>query len=129
MPRSPEAPCRDPTLTSEYIKHFSSGIQHGDGRHNASELQIMSTCKHFFGYDIEFRESRPLGSFSLQSRSAGARHRLDRMRNDVNISARMLTEYYLPAFKACVQGAKVKSIMCSCEHRPVRLLLDCPCTP
>ena len=53
-------PCRDPTLTSEYIKHFSSGIQHGDGRHNASELQIMSTCKHFFGYDIEFRESRPL---------------------------------------------------------------------
>ena len=66
----------------------------------------MSTCKHFFGYDIEFH----------------------RMRNDVNISARMLTEYYLPAFKACVQGAKVKSIMCSCEHRPVRLLLDCPCT-
>ena len=41
------------------------------------------------------------------------------MRNDVNISARMLSEYYLPAFKACVQGAKVKSIMCSCEHRPV----------
>eukprot|EP01047_Picozoa_sp_COSAG01_P073388 COSAG01_NODE_11951_length_1806_cov_39.342973_2_plen_55_part_00 len=35
------------------------------------------------------------------------------MRNDVNISQRMLTEYYLPAFKACVQDAKVKSIMCS----------------
>ena len=50
------------------------------------------------------------------------------MRNDVNISARMLSEYYLHAFKACVQGAKVKSIMCSCERRPVRLLLDCPCT-
>ena len=96
MPRSPEASCRDPTLTSEYIKHFSSGIQHGipgDGRHNASELQIMSTCKHFFGYDIEFRESRPLDSFSLQSRSAGARHRLlvDRMRNDVNISCLLYT--------------------------------------
>ena len=37
------------------------------------------------------------------------------MRNDVNISARMITEYYLPAFKACVQDAKVKSIMCRYE--------------
>ena len=42
------------------------------------------------------------------------------MRNDVNISARMLTEYYLPAFKACVQDAKVKSIMCSCVGHPLR---------
>ena len=54
-------------------------------------LQVISTCKHFLGYDIEFH----------------------RMRNDVNISAKMITEYYLPAFKACVQDAKVKSIMCS----------------
>ena len=39
-------------------------------------LQIISTCKHFFGYDIETGRSG----------------------NDVNISARMLVEYYLPAF-------------------------------
>ena len=31
--------------------------------------------------------------------------------NDVKISPRMLTEYYLPVFKTCVQVAKVKSIM------------------
>jgi hypothetical protein len=37
--------------------------------------------------------------------------------NNVNISARMLTEYYLPVFKTCVQVAKVKSMMCRCEHR------------
>ena len=42
--------------------------------------------------------------------------RYHRMRNDVNISARMITEYYLPAFKACVQDAKVKSIMCRYEY-------------
>lgn len=39
-------------------------------------LQIISTCKHFFGYDIETGRSG----------------------NDVNISARMLVEYFLPAF-------------------------------
>eukprot|EP01043_Picozoa_sp_COSAG02_P056146 COSAG02_NODE_6614_length_3456_cov_4.163432_2_plen_50_part_00 len=47
------------------------------------------------------------------------------MRNDVNISQRMLTEYYLPPFKACVQDAKVKSIMCSCVNQIIRCSARC----
>jgi hypothetical protein len=90
--RGQEVPGEDPKLTSEYVTHFSNGIQHGNtSSGGTAALQIISTCKHFLGYDIEYH----------------------RMRNDVNISARMLVEYYLPAFKACVQEAKVKSIMCS----------------
>ena len=54
------------------------------------------------------------------------------MRNEVNISARFIAEYFLPAFKACVQDAKVKSIMCSCQeptpppppHHPTTINMD-----
>lgn len=66
----------------------------GDANHqdvDPEHLQILSTCKHFAGYDIETNRSH----------------------NNVTISPRMLVEYYLPAFKTCVQVAKVKSIMCS----------------
>lgn len=90
-------PGEDPELTSEYVRHFSRGLQYGDTNWTTSaapapdHIQVISTCKHFFGYDIEYH----------------------RMRNDVNISQRMLVEYYLPAFKACIQDAKVKSVMCS----------------
>ena len=87
-------PGEDPVLTSEYVKHFSQGLMYGDTNHvdvDPDHLQIISTCKHFAGYDIETGRSG----------------------NDVNISARMLTEYYLPVFKTCVQIAKVKSMMCS----------------
>jgi beta-D-xylosidase 4 len=92
--RPQEVPGEDPVLTSEYVKHFSQGLMHGDTDHvdvDTEHLQIISTCKHFAGYDIETGRSG----------------------NNVNISARMLTEYYLPVFKTCVQVAKVKSIMCS----------------
>lgn len=85
---------QDPVLTSEYVKHFSQGLQHGDTNHDdvdPEHLQIISTCKHFFGYDIETGRSG----------------------NDVQISPRMLTEYYLPVFKTCIQEAKVKSMMCA----------------
>ena len=88
--RGQEVPGEDPTLTSEYVKHYSNGLQHGDtpGDDEEPYLQILSTCKHFFGYDIEYH----------------------RMKNDLNISTRFLVEYYLPAFKACIQDAKVKSV-------------------
>ena len=82
-------------LTSEYVKHFSQGLQHGDVDVDLEHLQIISTCKHFFGYDIETGRSG----------------------NNVAIQPRMLTEYYLPVFKTCIQEAKVKSLMCRCEYR------------
>eukprot|EP01079_Euglenida_sp_SAG-EU17-18_P010624 gene10624-1932_t len=91
--RGQEVPGEDPVLTSEYVKHFSQGLMHGDtpGDNDEGFLQIISTCKHFFGYDIE------TGRGGL----------------NVNISARFIVEYYLPVFQACVRDAKVKSIMCS----------------
>lgn len=73
---------------------------HGDTNNvdvDTEHLQIISTCKHFAGYDIETGRSG----------------------NNVNISARMLTEYYLPVFKTCVQVAKVKSIMCTYSAQPL----------
>jgi beta-D-xylosidase 4 len=54
--RGLEVPGEDPVLTSEYVKHFSAGLQYGDTGMpgtEAEELQIISTCKHFFGYDTE----------------------------------------------------------------------------
>lgn len=92
--RGQEVPGEDPVLTSEYVKHFSQGLMYGDTQHgdvDPNHLQILSTCKHFAGYDIETGRSS----------------------NDVSISPRMLTEYYLPVFKTCIQVAKVKSMMCS----------------
>ena len=93
------------------MKHFSQGLQYGqtavnkannghtsankDGHtaankakdgHTAVEeedvIQIISTCKHFFGYDIE------TGRGGL----------------DVNISTRFIVEYYLPVFKVGRRG-------------------------
>jgi beta-D-xylosidase 4 len=90
--RGQEVPGEDPVLTSEYVKHFSQGLQHGDVNNvdvDPEHLQIISTCKHFAGYDIETGRSG----------------------NNVNISARMLAEYYMPVFQTCVQVAKVKSMM------------------
>jgi beta-glucosidase-like glycosyl hydrolase len=49
-------PGEDPVLTSEYVKHFSAGLMHGEGGSgdiDPDHLQILSTCKHFLGYDIE----------------------------------------------------------------------------
>ena len=55
-PRGQEVPGEDPVLTSEYVKHFSAGLMHGEGGSgdiDPDHLQILSTCKHFLGYDIE----------------------------------------------------------------------------
>lgn len=37
---------QDPALTSEYVRQFCTGLQHGDGRHGTNHtLQVISTCK------------------------------------------------------------------------------------
>ena len=54
--RGQEVPGEDPVLTSEYVKHFSQGLMYGDTNHvdvDPDHIQILSTCKHFLGYDIE----------------------------------------------------------------------------
>jgi hypothetical protein len=67
--------------------HFSQ--QTSDGL-----LKVGATCKHFAGYSLE--------------QWAG----ISRFEFDAQISARDMTETYLPAFRACVD-AEVASVMCS----------------
>ena len=66
-------PGEDPSLTSEYVRQFCHGLQHGDPAASApgpaavgdDQLQVISTCKHFLGYDIEYvatRLNRPLAT-------------------------------------------------------------------
>jgi beta-D-xylosidase 4 len=47
--RGQEVPGEDPVLTSEYVRHFSAGLQYGNVGEESEWLQIISTCKHFFG--------------------------------------------------------------------------------
>lgn len=55
--RGQEVPGEDPVLTSWYVKGFSTGLQHGDSEGATEWLQIISTCKHFFGCTIVLRPS------------------------------------------------------------------------
>ena len=106
------------------VKHFSKGLQYGDQSttpRDLDHLQIISTCKHFFGetwskggwHSPTVRTGSPPTTPEGRAMHAGYDIESGRSGNNVNISARMLVEYYLPVFKTCVQIAKAKSIMCS----------------
>ncbi|XP_065184882.1 uncharacterized protein LOC135815502 [Sycon ciliatum] len=88
--RGQETPGEDPFLTSEYIAHYASHLQ-GDEQY----LKLVSTCKHFSAYDLE-------------NYATGSRKSFNAIVSDQD-----LVEYYWVPFKACVQKAHVKSIMCS----------------
>jgi beta-D-xylosidase 4 len=65
--RGQEVPGEDPVLTSEYVKHFSQGLMHGDTDHvdvDPDHLQIISTCKHFAGCDTRLALSHGTMWFS-----------------------------------------------------------------
>ena len=58
-------------------------------------LKVVATAKHYADYDQE-------GNFGT-----------DRLAFDANVSSQDQVEYYWPAFRAAVQSAGVRSIMCS----------------
>ena len=90
--RGQETPGEDPYLTSEFAIAFVRGMQEGE---DDRFLKTAADCKHYAGYDLENW------------------HGYDRSSYNANISAQDLVETYLPSFEACVNDARVGSIMCS----------------
>ena len=85
--RTPETYGEDPYLASVLGVQFVKGLQGNDPRY----LKVVSTPKHFAVYNKE----------------------ANRFSNNANVSMRLLREYYLPAFEACIKEGKAASIMSS----------------
>ncbi len=83
--RTPETYGEDPFLTSKIGVAFVKGLQGNDKKY----LKVVSTPKHFVANNEEE----------------------NRFACNAEISERALREYYLPAFKACIQVGKAQSIM------------------
>lgn len=85
--RTPETYGEDPFLTSSIGVSFVKGLQGNDEKY----LKVVSTPKHFVANNEEH----------------------NRFECNAVISERALREYYLPAFRACIQEGKAQSIMSS----------------
>ena len=75
-----------------YARNVVEGMQGNDSNY----AMVGATCKHFIGN-------------SLESWEGFTRHNFD-----AQISAADLANYYLPAFKGCVQDARALGVMCAC---------------
>lgn len=94
--RNQEAPGEDPHLTSQYIAHYVRGLQEGE---DPDHVQVVATCKHFLANELEH---------STINGTVITRHDFD-----AEIPLPELVDYYLPAFKSCVQEGRALGIMCS----------------
>ncbi|KAG0653115.1 Xylobiase bxlB [Hyphodiscus hymeniophilus] len=86
--RGQETPGEDVLRIQNYVVAMVTGMQGGIDQ---DEMLLMSTCKHYAAYDIEYNRT------SL----------------DVNPTQQDLAEYYTPGFKSCVRDAQVAGVMCS----------------
>ncbi len=85
--RTTETYGEDPYLSGVLGVQFVKGLQGNDNRY----LKVVATPKHFAVYNQEG----------------------NRYSNDPQVSMRLLREYYLPAFEACIKDGKAASIMTS----------------
>ena len=83
--RTPETYGEDPYLAGVLGAQFVKGLQGNDPRY----LKVVSTPKHFVANNEEH----------------------NRFECSVNVPERILREYYLPAFEACVKNGNAQSIM------------------
>ena len=90
--RGQEVPSEDPYVNSEYVAYYSRALQEGE---DPRYLKLISSCKHFSAYDLENWGGETRFTFSA------------------NVSERDLVEFYWVPFRACVERAHAKSIMCS----------------
>ena len=90
--RGQETPGEDALRVANYAYNFVVGTQDGV---DPAHPQIITTCKHFAGYDVEDWEGNLRTEF------------------DAIITIQDLSEYYLPSFKSCARDANVHAIMCS----------------
>ncbi len=88
--RGQETPGEDPFLTSIYAMNFVQGMQGNDDRY----LKVSSCCKHFADY-------------SMENSDGYDRHNFNAIVNEYDQN-----DTYLVAFKYCIIGANVSSIMC-----------------
>lgn len=96
--RGQETPGEDPFHLSSYVKALVAGLQGTDdaaGSVDGRYKKVISTCKHFAGYDVENWN----GNYRYQF--------------DASISTQDMVEYYLPSFQACARDAQVGAFMCS----------------
>eukprot|EP00931_Biecheleriopsis_adriatica_P085911 TRINITY_DN60680_c0_g1_i1.p1 TRINITY_DN60680_c0_g1~~TRINITY_DN60680_c0_g1_i1.p1 ORF type:complete len:769 (-),score=153.79 TRINITY_DN60680_c0_g1_i1:74-2380(-) len=94
--RNMEAPGEDPHLTSKYVANFVRGLQEGE---DPDHVQMVATCKHFIANSLEH---------SIINGQTITRHNFD-----AEIPLSELVDYYMPAFKSCVQEGRALGIMCS----------------
>lgn len=71
------------------------GTDDVEGNVDGTYKKVVSTCKHFAGYDVESWN----GNYRYQF--------------DASITAQDMVEYYLAPFQACARDAKVGAFMCS----------------
>jgi beta-glucosidase len=83
--RTPETYGEDPFLSGVLGVQFVKGLQGNDPKY----LKVVATPKHFAVYNQEG----------------------NRYANNPTVSMRLLREYYLPAFEACIKEGKAASIM------------------
>lgn len=83
--RTPETYGEDPWLTGRIGVAFVTGLQGNDPKY----IKVISTPKHFAANNEEH----------------------NRFECNARISERMLREYYLPGFKACVTEGNAQSVM------------------
>ncbi|OJA19099.1 hypothetical protein AZE42_10045 [Rhizopogon vesiculosus] len=91
--RGQETPGEDPYHLAQYVYNLVVGLQ--GGLDPKPYYQVVSTCKHFAGYDLEDWEGNVRYGFNAL------------------ITPQDLAEYYLPSFQSCYRDAKVGAAMCS----------------
>lgn len=91
--RGQETPGEDAWfLSSVYAYEYITGIQGGE---NPVMPKLLAVPKHFAGYDIDNW------------------HNYSRLGLDVNITSADLAGYFTPQFRAAVQDANARGLMCS----------------
>ncbi|GBE86378.1 Probable exo-1,4-beta-xylosidase [Sparassis crispa] len=90
--RGQETPGEDTFHLQSYVYNLLTGLEGGV---EPQYKQVIATCKHYAGYDIEDWEGNVRYGF------------------DALISLQDLSEFYTPQFKTCARDAVVGSFMCS----------------
>ncbi|KAK2810273.1 hypothetical protein FQN50_003004 [Emmonsiellopsis sp. PD_5] len=93
--RGQETPGEDPYHLQRYVAQLLAGLE-GTRDETSSYKKVAACCKHYTAYDFE-----------------GTEDGLSRHNFDALVSARDMTDYYMPPFKTCVRDSNVASIMCS----------------
>lgn len=97
--RGQETPGEDPLHLQQYVYNLIVGLQGGV---NPQYKKIVSTCKHFAGYDME-NVTNPVTGEDITTR-----HEFNAV-----IGYQDLVEYYLPPFQTCARDAQVGAVMCA----------------